>query len=103
MATKASIEFNYRKVMNQAEQIDGIANQLDHLSRDRFDSIIQGVSANWKGDSASLYVSKGESLQGNMNGTVSELRNIASDIRLIARRLYIAEMAALAAAQTREY
>ncbi len=103
MATKASIEFDFRKVMNQAEQIDGIANQLDHLSGNRFDSIMQEISANWKGDSASLYVSKGESLQGNMNDTVSELRSIASDIRLIAKRLYIAEMAALAVAQNREY
>lgn len=103
MATRASIEFNFRKAMNQADQIDGIANSLSRLSRDRFGSTMQGISASWKGDNASLYLSKGEKLQGNMDGTASELHSIASDIRTVAKRLYRAEMAALAIAQRREY
>lgn len=103
MATRASIEFNFRKAMNQADQIDGIANGLSRLSRDRFGSTMQGISVNWKGENASFYLRKGEKLQGNMDGTASELHSIASDIRTVAKRLYRAEMAALAIAQRREY
>lgn len=103
MATKASIEFNFRRAMNQADQIDNLANNLSNLSRNRFAGAMQGISANWKGDNASLYLSKGERLQGNMNGSANELHSIASDIRTVARRLYRAEMAALEIAMRREY
>lgn len=103
MATKASIYFNFKKAMDQADQIDNVANNLSRLSRDRFSSTMQGISANWKGNNASLYLNKGEKLQHNMNGSASELHSIASDIRTVARRLYQAEMAALEIAQKREY
>lgn len=103
MATKAGIEFNFRKAMNQADQIDNLANNLSNLSRNRFAGTMQGISASWKGDNASLYLGKGERLQGNMDGSASELHSIASDIRTVARRLYRAEMAALEIAMRREY
>ena len=61
------------------------------------------VSANWKGQNASAYLNKGGKLQGNINETSIELHGIASDIRVIAKRVYRAEMAALAIAQKRTY
>ena len=103
MATRESIEFDFRKALSQADKIDTIANNLNRLSRTEFGGALQNVSAGWKGDNANIYLNKGSALQGKMDGTVKELYAIASDIRTIAKRLHDAEMAALEIALSREY
>lgn len=103
MATRASIEFDFRKAMNDANKIDAIANDLSNVSQRKFGAALQNISANWKGENASIYLNKGGRLQGRMNGTAAELHNIASDIRRVARRIYLAEKAALEIALQRNY
>ena len=103
MATREAIEFDFRKALGQSDKIDEIANQLNRLSGTEFESTMQNVSAGWKGENASLYLSKGSALQGKIGGTAKELYGVASDIRTIAKRIYDAEMAALAIATDRTY
>lgn len=103
MASRATIEFNFRTALSQADKIDEIANDLSRLSRTDFGNALQNLSAGWKGENASMYLSKGSTLQGKMNGTSGSLHAVASDIRAIAKRLYDAEMAALAIAEDRTY
>jgi len=103
MATRESIIFDFRRALEQADKIEEIANNLSNLSGQRFEGTMQNLSSNWKGENANLYLQKGEKLQGKMNVTARELRDIASDIRTIAKRLYDAEMAALEIALSREY
>ncbi len=103
MATRQSIEFDFKKALAQADRIDGVADKLSNLSGRQFGATMQNLSANWKGENASGYLNKGVRLQNKMNGTVNELRNIAEDIRRIARALYDAEMAALEIALRRQY
>ncbi len=103
MATRQSIEFDFRQALAQADRIDGVADRLSSLSGRQFGATMQNLSANWKGENASGYLNKGARLQDKMNGTVNELRNTAGDIRRIARALYDAEMEALEIASRREY
>lgn len=103
MATRETIEFNFKKALGQADKIDTIANNLSKLSGKEFGGTLQKLSTNWKGENASLYLTKGSNLQEKMNGTAGELHSVASDIRTIAKRLYDAEMAALSIATTRTY
>lgn len=103
MATRATIEFNFRTALSQADKIDEIADNLRRLSQTDFGNALQSLSAGWKGENASMYLSKGSVLQGKMNGTSGSLHAVASDIRAIAKRLYDAEMAALAIAENRTY
>lgn len=103
MASRASIEFDFRKATAQADRLDAVADQLNMLSDNRFGGTMQHLSSNWKGENASLYLAKGGKLQEQMNGTSRELHSIASDIRTVARRLYEAEMRALRIAEHREY
>lgn len=103
MATRAKIEMDFKRAMQQADRIDAIAGNLKELSNSRFESSLQNLSAAWKGENASLYIRKGNGLQGKINRTAGELHAVASDIRTIARRLYNAEMAALAIASSRTY
>lgn len=103
MASRATIEFNFRTALRQADKIDEIANNLGRLSGTDFGNALQNLSAGWKGENASMYLSKGSTLQGKMNGTSNSLRAVASDIRVIAKRLYDAEMAAIRIAEDRTY
>lgn len=103
MATRATIEFDFRTALAQADKIDTIANDLSRLSKTELEGVLQNVSAGWKGDNANIYLNKGVVLQEKMTGTVNTLQGIASDIRTIAKRLYDAEMAALEIALNREY
>lgn len=103
MATREKIEFDFRQAMRQANKIDELANDLNRLSDKKFGGSLQNLASSWKGENASLYLTKGSSLQKKMNETAGELHAVAADIRTIAKRLYDAEMAALAIATTRTY
>lgn len=103
MATRATIEFDFRKALGQADRIEAIADRLGKLSGIEFGDTMQNLSVAWKGDNASQYLSKGSRLQEKMNGTVKELYSVASEIRETAKRIYEAEMAALAIATDRSY
>ncbi len=103
MATRETIEINFMQAMRQADKIDTIANDLSRLSGEKFGGSLQNLAGAWKGDNASLYLTKGASLQGKMDGTSKSLHAVASDIRAAARRLYEAEMAAVSIASDRTY
>lgn len=103
MATRESIEFDFQQAMAQADKIDDLAAALNTLSNNKFQGTLQNINTNWKGERASEYLTKGSRLQLKMNGTADDLSGIASDIRTIARRIYEAEMAALAIAEERAY
>lgn len=95
MATRASIEMDLKRATEQADQIESIASRMATLANSKFDGILQNLSANWKGNSASRYLNKGHVLKGNINRTASDLRAIAREIKAEARRVYDADMAAL--------
>ena len=101
--TKATIMFNFRRALQQADELDEIANSLSRLAKSDFESTMQNISINWKGENARGYLAKGEKLQGNMCFSANSLHSIASDIRNVARRIYNAEMKALAIAEARNY
>lgn len=101
--TRATIKINFQRAMQQANTLDQIAEDLSRLSSNEFSETMQLVSTNWKGNNANIYLQKGSRLQNDMNETVRQLRNIASEIRKIAKRVHDAEMAALAIAEQRNY
>lgn len=103
MASKATIVFNFNQAKQQADKLDALADNLSNMSSTEFSAIMQTVSANWKGENATAYLAKGSTLQERMNETAKSLRGIASEIRTVARRIYNAEMAALALAEKRTY
>ncbi len=103
MATRASIEFDFRLAIEQADKIDELADSLEALSSKKLAGTMQDIANNWKGERAGEYVNKGAQLQTRMSSSASTLKGIASDIRTIAKRVYDAEMAALEIAEARTY
>ena len=103
MATRESIEMDFRQAMAQADKIDGIADCLSQTSNDRFGGALQNMAAGWKGENASAYLGKGARLKNRMDTSASDLHNSAAAIRRAAHRIYEAEMAALDIANNRSY
>lgn len=103
MASKEKIEMNFRQALSQADRIDAAANRLSNLAGGEFRGSLDNLSANWRGDGASMYLAKGNRLQEQMNGTAGELHAVAAEIRTVARRLYNAEMNAWRIAVSRNY
>lgn len=103
MATRESIEFNFKKACDQAKSLDNIANNLVWMVRDKLRDNMQILSQNWQGENAIAYRCKGEQLQDDISKSVKELHDIATDIRTIAKNIYDAEMRALRIAEERKY
>ena len=103
MATRESIEFNFKQARRQADQLDNIADNLNGLAKDKLYDSMQTLSQNWRGENANAYLAKGNALQGEISSSASELHSIAADIRTIAQNIYNAEMEALRIAEEREY
>lgn len=103
MATRERIELNFRKALAQADSLDEAAEQLENLSRKKFQTNLDNLSASWKGDGASLYMAKGNWLQEQIDGVAKELHAAAAGIRTTANRMYQAEMNAWKIATSRNY
>lgn len=100
---EGTIRFNYERARGQANELDEIANNLSQLAYSDFAGTMQNISMNWKGENATKYLKKGESLQSNMNSTAKSLRSVASEIRRVAQNIYNADMEALRIAREREF
>ena len=102
MSSRRTIEFDFRLAKQKANELDEIAENLQNLSNNKFNNTMQNLSASWKGESASLYLSKGQMLQEDIINTSKNLRQVASTIRTVAKRIYEAEMEALRIAEERD-
>jgi uncharacterized protein YukE len=103
MSSYASIEFDFAKACQQAEQLEALAGKLLNLSNDKFQGTMQQLSLNWKGESAAAYQKKGAVLQNSMALTAKDVNKVAANIRTVARNIYEAEMEAKRIAEQREY
>jgi len=101
MKSSSEIRFDFRNAMEQAKKLDALADSIDRRVAGKLDETAQSVHAAWKGDSATRYIGKTQELRRQVHQTANSLRDIAEDIRRIARRIYEAEMRALEIARSR--
>lgn len=100
--TGREIEINFRSDVQRAEELEAVAENLERLSKNKYKDTMQQISANWRGECASLYLQKGDVLQEELLEVATELKKIAETTRNIAKRTYLAEKKALEIAQRRE-
>lgn len=100
MKTSGEIRFDYENALTQASRLEELANNIQRRVVRPMDSTAQDLHAAWTGTSANDFIRKEQDLRGQVAQTEQDLRDIASDIRTIARRLYNAEMDALRVAQS---
>ncbi len=101
MKSSSEIRFDFQNAMEQARRLDALADSLERRVAGKLDETAQSVHAAWKGSSANRYISKTQELRAQVRQSARTLRDIADDIRRIARRIYEAEMRALEIARRR--
>lgn len=101
MKSSGEIRVDFQNAMNQARRLDSLADDIDQRVSSKLEDTAQSVHSAWRGDSANRYISKTQELRQQVRQTARSLRDIANDIRKIARRVYEAEMRALEIARRR--
>ncbi|MBS6395830.1 MAG: WXG100 family type VII secretion target [Clostridiales bacterium] len=100
---KNTIEVNFQEAMASADELDGIANELERVLKNEYAESQAQLYASWSGANADFYRSKSTKLTEQIQDSVSRIHTAASEIRSTARWLRNAELAALAIAGRRDY
>ena len=98
-----SIRMDFERAKAAAGRLDGIADSIASMLSGEYDGSLDSVRQNWRGDSATLFLTKAGELWDKVNKTASDLRAAADVIRRIAQNVYDSEMRALEIARQREY
>lgn len=101
--TMYAIEMDFANASRQADELDQIAQSINNLVNNQFQSCLRGVASDWKGENAAAFCRKGNILGENIQKSVSDLKKTAATIRTIARNTYQAEKRNFEIAQTRTY
>ncbi len=102
MATRYSIQMDFDKANRQANELDDIANSVDREANRSLTDTLNALGNDWRGENADKYIRKGFTLKEDMNNTAKSLRQAASTIRYVAKRIYDAEMENLRIAEERQ-
>lgn len=100
---KNTIEVNFRAAMAGADELDGIANDLEKALRQGYAESMGQLARNWTGANSEFYQAKSGKLTEQIQNSVSKIRTAASELRRAAQVIHAAELAALAIAQGRDY
>lgn len=98
-----SIEVNFQAAMASADELDGIANDLENALRNGYAESMAQLSRNWTGANAEFYQTKSGKLTEEIQDSASRIRTAAREVRRTARLIHQAELAALAIATGRIY
>ena len=94
MSSRWEIRMDFQQAMNQARRLDEIADRLEKVAKKFMEQSMQNLASAWKGTNASAFLHKEEGLQGKIKATADNVREIADDIRRVAKRVYDAETTA---------
>lgn len=94
MATYASITFDFNQAKAEATKLEHIAAQMKKMADRNMQNALNQLANGWKGESATLYIRKCETVRSNIIAEANDLIKIASSIRSVAQRIYNAEMEA---------
>ena len=98
--SSSQIEINFQAAQMQAKKLEDIADDMKRLADQQLANTIQEMSACWKGEAATAYFGKADKVKQDIAATAKTLHTIAASIREEAKRIYDAEMKAVALAQS---
>lgn len=91
MPSLFTISMNFNKAKRQAEELDKIASDLRNLANRDLSETLSELSSGWTGDSANLFIGKGENLKSHILNTANQLSAAANALRQNATAIYNAE------------
>lgn len=103
MTKLAVISMNFSRARRQADELERIAHELQNLAQSELPDSLSQLSGGWTGESANLFIQKGNNLAENIIKTARQLLNAANALRKSAAAIYESERKAeLIAIQRRE-
>lgn len=102
MSSLSEIYFNYNQAIAQANKLDDIAKRLTNVAHQDMERILNEINSAWKSDNSPKYIQKGQKVEGDIGVTAGNIKNIASSIRTIAKRVLEAELEAWGIANERK-
>lgn len=94
MKSSTQIRFDFQNAKQQANRLDELANSLEQQVIRQMSDTSQQLHTAWTGDNANRFIAKQSELQEKVRRTSNSLRDLADEIRSIAKRVYDAEMQA---------
>lgn len=101
MADESTIIFNYEKAIKQADDLMGIAKEVRKVANTNMEDSLTAIGRNWEGENSAKFIKKGNVLKGKIGDSADDIEKIAGDIRIMAKRIYDAEMEAIRIAKQR--
>lgn len=99
--TVSQIIMDFASVKKQAQRLETTASNLRKLANKNLQGNLEDINAVWTGDSANLFLRKGDNLKSQILKVAKQLEDTASSIRKIADNTYKSEMEAVRIAQER--
>jgi WXG100 family type VII secretion target len=93
-----AIKFDYNQTVNQAKQLDELANDMQNQTIKKMNEIIGNIEAAWTGNSAKAYLKYIRGVQDDLTKKAKYLRDTADFLRNAAKKLQAADAAAKASA-----
>ena len=87
----ASIEIDFQRSMQQANQIEELASELKVSVKNDYSSALNQLNAGWQSDYSGEYLKKAEELRRQLLVSSANIEKIAQNIRITAKRIYEAE------------
>lgn len=101
MADEATIIFNYKKAMGQANELVSIAKEVRKIADNSLADSIKTIDKNWDGDNSVKFINKGNKLKDKIADSANDIEKVAGAIKTMAKTIYDGEMAALRIARER--
>lgn len=95
------IEINFSEARVLSEKVVELAASMRKIANQQFQQTMQEMSACWKGDTASAYLRKAETVRQEIEKTANDLQKVGENILNRAKMLYAAEQAAVQLAETK--
>ena len=93
--TKQEIEIDFSRAMNQAQELECLADDLSRIANNGVGSALLVLKNSWRGDAGKSIELAGKQTNDDIYRTADDLLRVARNIRKTADLVYKAEKAAL--------
>lgn len=87
----AIMDFNYNQAMNQANQIETVANDMLNVANKQLQNTVDSIGVCWQGEASQQFISYCVTTQSDIKEQAKKLQDLARRIREVARIIKEAE------------
>lgn len=95
----AAVTFDYNQTLQQAKQLEGLANDMVNQCCRRLGTAGDNIEAAWSGEAAKAYLKYLRGVETDFQNKARYLRDLAEFLRSAAKKIRAAEKAAKQAAR----